>query len=429
MKVCSLYPHRFLPKLSVRHPQVYIPAIEGHVPQEMVRALGAFTEFCYLARRNVLTETSLAEMDDALQCFHRYRTIFQTTGVRPDGFSLPRQHSLVHYPLSIRLYGAPNGLCSSITESKHIKAVKEPWRRSNRYEALGQMLLTNQRLDKLAASRVDFKSRGMLSGTCLSEAITTLNPPQTNDADGGNDECGDVSGPRTVAHTIMSRAVQHRRLVGDVAAEIGHPNLLRLLRQFLHDRLHPDGPHSSAISLAACPMVDGRLSIHNSAAAIYYAPSDLSGIGGMHREHIRAVCSWRGGPARYDCAFVKVGTDDTGVETMSNGCLEVVRVLLFFSFHFMGKTYCCALVRWFTRVGEVPDKDTGMWMVRPGSDENETPLVSVVHLDNIIRAAHLIGISGNRFIPEDLHYSQSLDFFLAFYVNKFADHHAFEIAS
>jgi hypothetical protein len=68
----------------------------------------------------------------------------------------------------IRAFGAPNGLCSSITESKHIKAVKEPWRRSNRFEALPQILLTNQRLDKLAAARVDFAERGMLQGTCLS---------------------------------------------------------------------------------------------------------------------------------------------------------------------------------------------------------------------------------------------------------------------
>ena len=57
---------------------------------------------------------------------------------------MPRQHSIIHYYALIRLFGAPNGLCSSITESKHIRAVKEPWRRSNRNEALGQMLITNR---------------------------------------------------------------------------------------------------------------------------------------------------------------------------------------------------------------------------------------------------------------------------------------------
>jgi hypothetical protein len=128
----------------------------------------AFIEFCYIARRDIHDTHSLATLDDALQRFHCHREIFRTSGVRSQGFNLPRQHSLIHYVKLIRAYGAPNGLCSSITESKHIKAVKEPWRRSNRFNALGQMLLTNQRLDKLAATRVDFANRGMLQDTCLS---------------------------------------------------------------------------------------------------------------------------------------------------------------------------------------------------------------------------------------------------------------------
>ena len=59
----------------------------------------------------------------------------------------------------------PGGVCSSITESHHITAVKRPWQRSNHYEALGQILLMNQCLDKLAAARVDFVDRGMLPPT------------------------------------------------------------------------------------------------------------------------------------------------------------------------------------------------------------------------------------------------------------------------
>ena len=150
--------------------QVYLPAIQGHVPCGMVRAIRAFLEFCYIARRNALNERDLATLEDALHRFYQERACFVTSGVRKH-FLLPRQHSLSHYPALIRLFGAPNGLCSSITESKHIRAVKEPWRRSNRNEALGQMLVTNQRLDQLAAARVDFSSRGMLDGTCLSYSL------------------------------------------------------------------------------------------------------------------------------------------------------------------------------------------------------------------------------------------------------------------
>lgn len=136
----------------------------------MIRALRAFLDFCYLARRNVLDTQSLAAMQDALDRFHQYREIFRTCGIC-SSFNLPRQHSLTHFIQMIRAFGAPNGLCSSITESKHIKAVKKPYRRSSHYEALGQMLLTNQRLDKLAAARVDFQRRGMLNGTCLSYTL------------------------------------------------------------------------------------------------------------------------------------------------------------------------------------------------------------------------------------------------------------------
>lgn len=165
--------------------QVYLSAIDGHVPDEMVQTMRAFLEFCYIARRDIHDSHSLAALDGALERFHHHREIFRTSGVRSNGFNLPRQHSLVHYSKLIRAFGAPNGLCSSITESKHIKAVKEPWRRSSRFEALCQMLLTNQRLDKLAAARVDFADRGMLQGTCLSaawdEILRMYSPSHSND--------------------------------------------------------------------------------------------------------------------------------------------------------------------------------------------------------------------------------------------------------
>lgn len=110
------------------------------------------------------------QLKDAVSRFHQYREIFISSGIRED-FLMPRQHSITHYHALIRLFGAPNGLCSSITESKHIRAVKEPWRRSNRNEALGQMLITNQRLDQLAAARTDFSQRGMLNGSCLTTIL------------------------------------------------------------------------------------------------------------------------------------------------------------------------------------------------------------------------------------------------------------------
>lgn len=81
---------------------------------------------------------------------------------------------MVHYFESIALFGAPNGLCSSITETRHISAVKKPWRRSSRFNALAQVLVTNQRLEKLSACRQDFTRRGMLSGNPYAEVRREL---------------------------------------------------------------------------------------------------------------------------------------------------------------------------------------------------------------------------------------------------------------
>ena len=179
--------------------KVFLPAIVGHVPPQMVRAVSAFMEFCYLVRRSQIDEDTLTAIGAAVKRFHKEREIFLELGVRDD-FLLPRQHSIVHYVDLIMLFGAPNGVCSSITESKHIKAVKEPWRRSSRNQALGQMLLTNQRLDKLSALRVEFETHGML-GT-LSTPRMPLLAEQVRGRDG---DVEDVLGMTSLGDVKLAR--------------------------------------------------------------------------------------------------------------------------------------------------------------------------------------------------------------------------------
>ncbi|KAG2062203.1 hypothetical protein BDR06DRAFT_1027453 [Suillus hirtellus] len=350
--------------------KVFILAIEGHVPQDMVCAFRALLEFCYIAQCDVITEASLVQLSDALTRFHHYCQIFETTGTVPH-FSLPRQHSMTHYADMIQLFGAPNGLCSSITESKHIKAVKEPWRWSNKHNALGQMLLTNQWLDKLAASHQDFAAHGMLVGSVLSRAVAAL---------------------------------------AELADEVDVPHLQHFIRYFLFSQLFLNDPcNLEDVPAASCPWHEGGLYVFNSAAATFYAPSDPSGIGGMRREQIQACPLWR-----------NVSPCNDYLEGMKG--LEVARVKCFFSSKFDWVTYPCALVQWF-------NKDTGMWIVCPSVHDNGTPNFAVIHIDTVYRAAHLIPVYGPDFIADDIKYFHSYDAFRSFYVNKFADHHAFEIAS
>ena len=203
----------------------------------------------------------------------------------------------------------------------------------------------------------------------------------------------------------------------DIAAEIEQPDFPDLIRQFIYDQQHSDAVSNASIS--DLPMFYGKISIYSSAVATFHAPSDISGIGGMRRERIRALKSWRNGAGRYDTIFVNTDSSADGMRG-----LDVARVRLFFSFSHNGVEYPCALVRWFSRVGDSPDDHTGMWVVQP-DDDGSPP--SIIHLDSVVRAAHLLPVFGPERVSTTLSFTDTLDTFTRFYVNKFIDHHTFEI--
>ncbi|KAJ7862732.1 hypothetical protein B0H13DRAFT_2566139 [Mycena leptocephala] len=383
--------------------KVYLPAIAGHVPPTVVQAVADIIEFCHLVRRSVIDEETLHAIDNAVSSFHLHREVFRDS-VRPEGFSLPRQHSIVHYRPLIQMFGAPNGLCSSITESKHIKAVKKPYRRTNHNKPLSQILLTNQRLDKLAAARVDFTARGMLDGS-----LFPLPPPPPRDADSpppdnpddDRVDNGAIDGPTCMGEVKLAKTYVRRvpRDVGLLALHMEQPRLPELIRRFLFDQLNPNAPVSGArVPLEQCPEFSERIYLYNSARAVFYAPSDVSGVG-----HDKDLAGFQG--------------------------LHAARVRMLLRFKFRGIDYPCALIHWFSVRGERPCPETGMWIVTPDSVRGGEPSLAVVHLDCLLRGAHLIGVAGKDFIPiHNFGFSDSLDAFKAFYVNKYADHHAHEIA-
>ena len=174
------------------------------------------------------------------------------------------------------------------------------------------------------------------------------------------------------------------------------------------------------IDLAHMRPLDGKISVFNSAVATFFSPSDPSSTRGMRRERIRSTPSWRGRGPRYDCAFVVEDDTKPGMKGMA-----VVRIKLLFTVDYDGEQYPCALVDWFDRVRR--DPTTGMWIVRPAFTRGRRDK-SVIHLDALMRAAHLIPVYGNQKMPLDFHYGYSLDAFEAYYVNKYIDHHANEIA-
>ncbi|KAI0035550.1 hypothetical protein K488DRAFT_43048 [Vararia minispora EC-137] len=396
--------------------KVYLSAITEFVEPQVVQCLAAFMDFCYVVRHPEIGDDDLAWLRQKLADFHEHREVFRRAGVRED-FSLPRQHSLCHYPYLIAEFGMPNGLCSSITESRHITAVKKPWRRSNRYKALGQMLLINQRLDKLAAARADFAERNMLP-PLHAPPPTRIPDPFPEDSAQSDDEAGPVDGDHP---SITEPVAKYPRNLQELADKLNLPDLPLLARRFLYFQLNPG--EDVEPDEDDYPEITSRVHVFHSATATFYAPSDESGLQGMRREIIRSTPSWHGGPSRRDCVFLVEDEEEPGMKGMTVG-----RVRLFFRFKFEGTTYPCVLVDRFTRVGRAPDPVTGMWQVRKDKSRGGRRVQSIEHLDSVLRAAHLLPVFGSGELPRRFTFHLSLDAFSQFYVNKYIDYHAHEIA-
>ncbi|KAH9046384.1 hypothetical protein EDB83DRAFT_2637518, partial [Lactarius deliciosus] len=399
--------------------KVFLATIAGYVPSVMVRCIAAFMDACYIAHRNAIDSPSLEHFRDCVETFHQLRTIFIEVGVRIS-LSLPRQHALKHFYRAIHLFGSPNGLCSSITESKHIRAVKEPWRRSNRYHALTQMLKTILRTDRMAALHRHLEDSGALRGPGPPGFPSGLGndvPIDSEDLEDDDEAVVPGKSENTRSHIELSERGYPSRLYA-LAMYIQQPKFPLIFAQFLYKFSHPDELVAPS-TIDECPVFEGAIKVHHSAIATFYAPSDLSGSGGLRRERIRSTPHFFGHPRR-DTVFVVVDDSQVGMEGM-----EIGRVLLFFSFEYRRKNFSCALINWFVHT-DGRDPDTGMWVVKQELDRRGQPTLEVIHVDSIARAAHLLPIYGDSRVPENFHYHCALDSYRTFFVNHYVDHHAHE---
>ena len=243
----------------------------------------------------------------------------------------------------IHLFSAPNGLCMSITESKHITAVKKPWWCSNKHKALGQILWTNQRLAQLAAAHTDFERCGMLSSReeyaplpnglfCFILFILSnqrfiaaprpilLLPCTQNDTreeealdQEEDDRTGIVDEHPELVHSDIKlarttgmcfsntgmcakmkylQARNHANTLPALSIKLGITELPGLVDKFLSKQLELSTRHSFHCSLTEI----GRIKVFHSATVTFVSPSDPSGIGSMRWEQIHAIPSWHRGP-------------------------------------------------------------------------------------------------------------------------------------
>lgn len=114
---------------------------------------------------------------------------------------------------------------------------------------------------------------------------------------------------------------------------------------------------------------------------------------------------------RHDCVFIAAHPWLPGIYR-----LDVVCVLVLFSFTFFGNESKCAVVHRYM-LSEEPNNNTGMWISHPALNNGQQPDISVICLQMIYCTAHLIPVYGGHQISPDVQPNNCCNRFHAYYVS------------
>lgn len=130
--------------------KVFIGVLCGlHKDPRVIAASRAILDFIYLAHYPSHTLSTLQQMKEALEDFHRHKSVFIELGIRKN-FNIPKLHWMsAHYIASIIDFGSCDGLSTETPERLHIDFAKCGYRASNRKAYIKQMVTWLTRRDKV----------------------------------------------------------------------------------------------------------------------------------------------------------------------------------------------------------------------------------------------------------------------------------------
>jgi hypothetical protein len=120
----------------------------GGDTSQILRTVCALLDFLYLAQLPSHTTDTLLRLEDSLARFHDNKNVFLNLGVCKQ-FNYPKVHSLLHYRLSITLFGTTDNYNTEQTEHLHIEFPKNGHRMSNHKDKYPQMTTWVECLEKV----------------------------------------------------------------------------------------------------------------------------------------------------------------------------------------------------------------------------------------------------------------------------------------
>lgn len=120
--------------------RVYLGVLANAVEDDVILAVRHLLDFTYLAHFELHSDESLARLEQAWAGFQAKKAVFMQEGIRTDPFSqIPKLHSPMHYPESIRTHGTLDGFNTELPERLHIDYAKRAYNATNRKDYTRQM--------------------------------------------------------------------------------------------------------------------------------------------------------------------------------------------------------------------------------------------------------------------------------------------------
>ena len=117
---------------------VDLPVPGGLDSSRVVKAARALLDFLFLAQFQCHTSDTLSQLDNHLVAFHNNKAVFVDLGIWQN-FHIPKLHSLLHYALSICLFGTTDNYNTEQTKQLHIDFMKDAYCATNHKDKYDQM--------------------------------------------------------------------------------------------------------------------------------------------------------------------------------------------------------------------------------------------------------------------------------------------------
>jgi hypothetical protein len=148
----------------------------GLALSRIIREVCALLDFLYLTQFPSHTTDTLVRLEESLARFHNNKDVFIDLGIC-EHFNFPKLHSLLHYGLSITLFGTTDNYNTEQTERLHIDFTKNAYRVTNHKDEYPQMTAWLEHREKVERHVLFVTWRQQAQQVCVQNS-TCIGPPK-----------------------------------------------------------------------------------------------------------------------------------------------------------------------------------------------------------------------------------------------------------